>query len=299
MSQEGRWRLTLAALRTMGIVMIVATLGWGGWLVADVLREGPKKLPAVAAGVPVKNFRLLTDRDGVLTDAWLRQTLALPKNATLMELDLEQLRARLLVHGQVATANLTKKIPDTLVADVTERLPVARLRVRSTKGGERTLLVARDGVFFEGVGFEEARLVMLPWLDGVTPVPQGDGFQPIQGMAAAAELLATAQLEAAHLYAKWHSISLARLASDREIEVRTKQGTLVVFGADGDYRVQLARLNYQIEQFEAKGLVAAKVDLSLGREVPVSLAPPTVPPVENRATRPKTGTAPVLTFFPN
>lgn len=299
MSHEGRWRLTLSVLRTAGIVTVLATLLWGGWLVVDVMREGPKKLPVVAAGVPVKNFRLLTDRDGVLTDAWLRQALALRKNASLMELDLEQLRARLLVHGQVATATLTKKIPDTLVAEITERSPVVRLRVQSTKGDERTLLVARDGVFFEGVGFEEARLGTLPWLDGVRPVPQGDGFQPIQGMAAVAELLATAQLEAGHLYANWHSVSLARLASDREIEVRTKQGTLVVFGADGGYRVQLARLNYQLEWSEAKGQVAAKVDLSFGREVVVTLAPPAIAPAESHATRSKPATAPVFSFFPN
>ena len=300
MSQEGRWRLTLSGLRATGVVVVAAGLVWGGWIVADVLQESPKKLPAIAAAVPVKNFELSTD--GVLDKPWLQQTLALPKGAALMELDLEQLRARLLIHGQVATANLTRKFPDTLVVKLTERSPIVRLRVRADNGDERTLLVARDGVFFDGAGFDEAKVAALPWLDGVKPVRQGDGFRPIDGMVVAAELLAKAQFEAGHLYANWHSVSLARLDSDREIEVRTKQGTLVVFGADGDFRVQLARLNYQVEQFEARKLAAARIDLSLGREVVVALAQPPSAPASapaGVAARPKPATAATISFFPN
>jgi hypothetical protein len=295
MSHEGRWRLALAALRVTGVAAVVAGLAWGAWIVTDVLQESPKKLPAIATATPVKNFELLTD--GGLDETWLRQTLALPKGASLMELDLEQLRARLLVHGQVATARIARKFPDTLVANLTERSPVVRLQMQFANGDVRTLLVARDGVFFDGVGFNVARLATLPWLDGVKPVRQGDGFRPIEGMAVAAELLAKAQFEATHLYANWHSVSLARLASDREIEVRTKEGTLVVFGADGDFRLQLARLNYQVEQFAARALTAAKVDLSFGREVVVALAPAPVAPTGGAVVRPKS--APALSFFPN
>ena len=272
MSREGRWRLAAALARISGVMLVVTAVAWGGWTVMDALDRGPKKLPAAAKALPVKHLELTTD--GMLDEAWLRRTLALPKAASLAELDLEQLRARLLTQGQVFAASLTRRYSEnTLAVKVTERSPVARLHVQFENGEERALLVARDGVVFDGVGFDPAKTAAWPWLDGVTLARQGDRFQPIAGMAVAAELLAKAQLEAGHLYQDWHAVSLARLASDRELEVRTKQGALVVFGADADFFLQLAKLNDQMERFAAQALTPAKIDLSLGREVTVTLAP--------------------------
>ena len=276
MSREGRWRLTTATLRATGLAAVAAALAWGGWIGTEVLRESPKKLPAVAMAVPVKSFELTTD--GVLDESWLRRALALPKTASLMELDLEQLRARLLAHGQVNAANLTRKFPDTLAARIAERSPVARVMAAANGGGAKALLVARDGVVFDGVGFDPAMVATLPWLDGVKLVRQGNDLLPIEGMTPAADLLAKARLEADHLYQTWSVVSLARLQSDHELEVRTKQGTLLVFDADGDFFRQLAKLNYQWEAFAGLPAPPTKIDLSLGREVAVTFAQPPVAP---------------------
>jgi len=276
MSREGRWRLLTSALRVVGVAAVVLALAWGGWIVTDVLRESPKKLPAVATAVPVRHFDLRTD--GVLDGTWLERALALPKAASLMELDLEQLQARLLAHGQVTAASLTRQFPDTLVAQIAERSPVARVMAAADGGEAKALLVARDGVVFDGVGFDPAMVATLPWLDGVKLLRQGGEILPIEGMAPAAELLAKARLEADHLYQMWSVVSLARLQSDREIEVRTKQGTLLVFDADGDLFRQLAKLNYQWETFANLAMPPTKIDLSLGREVAVTFAQPPVAP---------------------
>lgn len=271
MSREGRWRLLTSALRATGVAVVIGALAWGAWIVTDVLREDARKLPAVARAEPVKHLELRTD--GVLDQAWLRQVLALPPKASLMELDLEQLRARLLAHGQVNSATITRSFPDTLVAQLTERSPVVRAMAQVGGDEPKALLVARDGVVFDGVGFDPAMVETLPWLDGVTLRRQGGGFLPVAEIAPAANLLAKARWEAAHLYRTWMVVSLARLQSDREIDVRTKRGTLIVFAADGDFFLQLARLNSAWERLATSPTPASKIDLSLGREVPVTFEP--------------------------
>jgi len=60
------------------------------------------------------------------------------------------------------------------------------------------------------------------------------------------------------------------LQSDKEIEVRTKPGTVIVFGADGDFGLQIAKLDYQWEMLAKAPMPASKINLSLGREVPVT-----------------------------
>lgn len=272
MSRGGRWRLALATLRMMAVLALIATLGWAAWMVASSLQETPRGSAVAAPTVPLKT--LVLKSDGMLAGNrdWLARTLALPKRATLIELDLLALRDRLLADGQVATANLTRRFPDELVVQITERTPVAR--VMAEIGGEQQrLLVARDGVVFEGAGYDAALIETLPWLGGVVLAREAGRFLPVPDMAVASELLGKAQLEAEHLYRTWHVISLARLRSDREIEVRTRAplAATIVFGATGDFLLQLAKLDYMWDQLAKKPLRHARIDLSLGRQVPVTV----------------------------
>jgi hypothetical protein len=308
MSRGGRWRFTLALARGISVVAFLAALGWGGWTVVAALQENPRLMPAAAKAVPILPPELRTD--GVLTSAWLGRTLALPRGASLMSLDLEKLRTRLLGEGQVLTANLTRRFPDRLVVDITERTPVAR--VMADWGGQpRELLVARDGIVFAGEGHDRAMLETLPWLDGLKISRRGEQFLPIEGIEAVSELLATARLEAEHLYRSWRVVSLARLAADRVIEVRTIEGVTIVFAAEaasasgtlrrqGFFR-QLVRLDYLWDNVAHVPGTRARVDLSLGREVPVMIeavpgegAPDGAVPRRAGAARP----APTFSFLP-
>lgn len=270
MSREGRWRLVMATLRVVATVAICVVIGWGAWLVVVSLDANTRAMPAAAKGVPMKPPELHTD--GVLDEAWLTQALALPKHASLDELDLARLRARLMTDGQVVNATLTKRFPDRLIVQLTERNPVARVMTR-WMGQQRMLLVARDGVLFEGHGYDQALLDTLPWLAGVKIVPAGGRFQPIQGMDVAAELLAKARLETDDLYANWSVISLARLQSDHKIEIQTKDGSVVYFSTTDDFFRQLAKLDYIVAQLARAPNSTAAIDLTLGADVPVTLTP--------------------------
>jgi hypothetical protein len=92
-------------------------------------------------------------------------------------------------------------------------------------------------------------------------------------MASVAQLLADAQYAAMPLYRTWVSLSLARLAADREIEVHTRDGSTIIFSAARDFFVQLATLDYLATRVRREPGSHARIDLTLGRNVPVMITP--------------------------
>ncbi|MCX6954982.1 MAG: FtsQ-type POTRA domain-containing protein [Verrucomicrobia bacterium] len=297
MSRGGKWRLTTSVMRGTAAVTVLGLTAWGVWEVIRVLQEDPTTMPAAAKTVAVKNLELRTD--GVLGNDWLARTLALPKHTSLTELDLQVMRTRLLASGQVNAAWLTKYFPDTLKVQVAERTPVVRV-MAELRGRQVALLVARDGVVFEGHGYEAALLDSLPWLDGVKLTFNGERYEPVADMALVADLLSRAQVDAPHLYRTWNVVSLARLKSDAEVQVRTKPGTTVVFAANADFFQQIARLDYQWDLFGKEPVPPVKIDLSLGNEVLVAFQPAGLAqvPIAPAAVA-KPAPAPTLNFFPN
>jgi cell division protein FtsQ len=300
MSRGGRWRRSLAGARVGALVVLCGGFGWGAWEVAGTLGGDPGRLPAVARAVPIRHFELKTSAGGVLDAGWLERIVALPRGTTLPELDLGRLQEKLLQDRQVATARLERQFPDRLRVTITERVPVARVRIADA-GRWRDLLVAPDGHLFRGAGYEPELIGRLPWLGGVALLPEGAGFRPLPGLAPVVQLLADAQFSAPHLSLAWQSVSLARLTSDREIEVTTKEGTIVVFGATGDYFVQLATLDYLLDRLAGASLAGARIDLTLGRVVPVTPPQPAAAVPEPTEARPGSAPAaarPAYSFFP-
>ncbi len=280
MSRGGRWRVMTAGVRTAAGITAALGLAWGVWMLVGSLAQDPRQMPAVAKAIPVKAPELTTN--GVLGRDWLARRLALPRQASLMELDLEGLRARLLSDGQVQTATLTRHFPDRLIVAVSERLPIARV-MADRNGQQQALLVARDGVVFAGEGHDPALVKKLPWLDGIALSRRHGELLPIAGLEVVGELLARAReadpgLDPATSTHAWHVISLARLASDREIEVRTADGVTVIFSAHGDFFRQLAKLDFLWEALASAPQTPARIDLTLGREVPVTLHLPVSSP---------------------
>ncbi len=274
MSKSGRRRQALALAKMIGGAAFAGAVVWGVIELVATIGLNPQELAQAAQSVPVKHFDLVSDQ-GALDRAWLVRTLALPKGATLMELDLAKLQAKVLANSQVRTAVLTKTFPDTLTVAIVERTPIARLKAQRHDGDLRDYLVARDGMLFDGLGYDDQLRATLPWLDlGEAKLArQGEGFAPIEGMAVVADLLAKAKAEAEHLYRTFQVVSLARLATDDEIEVRTTEMTQVIFSTRDDFFRQLAKLDRVRDEFRpTPERPLAKVDLSLG-QFPVVAGP--------------------------
>ncbi len=296
MSNGGRWRLALSVARTAGLGIILGTIVWGGWTIAAVVSGNPRDIPSAAKAVPMRAPELRTDRDGVLDREWLARTLALPKGVSLMELDLGRLRDRVLSDLQVRTATLTRHFPDRLVVKISERSPIARVRVALRGGEQRDVLIARDGVGFFGTNYDPAGIATLPWLNGVTIASDGLGFRIGGDVEPVARLLADAQFAAPHLYRDWQSVSLAHLALDRELEVTMKNGAAVVFNAQGGFFLQLSELDYLVDRLaRLPGISSPRIDLSLGRDVPVTAEPMVSTAIKLRGA--KSGTSALLSVF--
>ena len=302
MSKSGRRRHALALAKMIGGTGLVGALVWGAIELVTTIEQNPKEIAQAARSVPVKNLELVSDQ-GALDRAWLARTLALPKGATLMELDLARLQAKVLANSQVRTAVLTKLFPDTLTVVIVERTPIARLKAQLHPGELRDYLVARDGMLFDGLGYAEEMRATLPWLDlgDAKLTRRGEGFAPIEGMAVVADLLAKAKAEAEHLYRTFQVVSLARLASDDEIEVRTTEMTQVIFSTRDDFFRQLAKLDRVREEFRpTPDMPLAKVDLSLG-QFPVVAGPVPVPlpPANTTAPLAPASAKPAVAAFPH
>ncbi|MBS0631345.1 MAG: FtsQ-type POTRA domain-containing protein [Verrucomicrobia bacterium] len=269
MSSGGRRRMRFGLAKTVGAIALLGLLAWGGVSLAVVLQQGPKRVPGQAEAAPIRDIVLATD--GAINREWVVRTLGLPKNATLISLDLYQLRARLLASGQVLSASLTRNFPATLTVSLTERLPVARLMAQLGTEPPHLLLAARDGVVFEGIGYDESTTAALPWLEGVQLTRKDGVLQPIPGMATVADLLSKGRIEAEHLYRTWQVVSLARLATDGEIEVKTAEVPRIIFGTRESFFPQLARLDLLLDTVRAQSAAPFKeINLAIGATVPVA-----------------------------
>lgn len=277
MSREGKRRLAFHLARVAGGVIALGVVGVAAWQVARVM-DG--KTGAFATKpVPIGD-NVVMSTDGVLDVAWVRRALALPADATLGSIDPAALRLRFLVGGQVEAADLTRHFPRTLVVHLAERMPVARLRGETTGGSRRDYLVSRDGVVYEGAGYDPQMVNTLPWLDGVKVEPGGPGIARIAGMIAAADFLANAKILAEGIYRTWDVVSLRRLDADHVVEVRDAGGTNYVFTLDAAFLPQIAHLNHLLKT-ELKNVPRASVkqiDLSLGTQVPVAFQPTALSP---------------------
>lgn len=271
MSAEGRRRLAFSTMRLIAVIVTAGALLWGGFEIWRTWETAPHRLAASGQSEPVKTVEVRTD--GVLDHAWVTSTLALPRNAGLMDLDLPALQARLTAGGQVHTAVLLRKFPATLAVTLQERTPVVRLRVALGAEEPRDLLVARDGTVFAGTGYAPLLTDSLPWLAGVRLARSGPGFARVPGLETLAELLAVTQANAPALYRSWTVVDLGRLASDGEIVVRMHEGPEVVFGTRDDFFTQVAMLDATLEQLALNPALPRtdRINLAVGgRQVPVA-----------------------------
>ena len=311
MSTEGRKRLFAATVKTVGVLFGVCLAGWGAYEAVLTWEKNPMAIQSPVKSLPVKTLSLRSD--GVLDKAWVTRTLALPKNAGLMELDLFALKARLLESGQIHTVVLSRKFPDTLVVLIEERNPVARVRAQVGAAQPKDLLVARDGVVYEGISYDPALIGSLPYLADVGMKLVRGRYQPIEGMDKVAELLGTAHANIPALYRNWQIVSLARYETDGFIIVRSKEVKEITFDTrESDFFKQVALLDMVVAEAHLQpDNPARSVNLAIGEsqgcaQVPVVLetppnvnpqAKPTAPATRPAATAPTAHSTPQRPVF--
>ena len=270
--REGKKRLVMAIGNIIGLVLVLGASAWGVYVIVHLWRTNPTRITSPTKGAPIRDFAVRTD--GVLDQAWVQRTLDLPKDSSLMQLDLADLKRLLEESGQVSKAVLQRKFPDVLVVTLQERTPVARVMALIGDAAPVAFMVARDGTVYSGFGYDSAMAGGLPYIDGVKLIRDGAAFSRIEGMEAVADLLGTAQVSAPELYRTFRIVSLARFALDRTLAVKSAEVDVITFGSSQDsfYR-QLARLDYIMEETRRQNATARlkSVNLAIGdKQVPVA-----------------------------
>ena len=145
-------RLTAAAL---GAALLVAI---GSWCVSAALRS---RLIAISHVLVHGNARLSNGEVEALIDGIRGQSLLL--------VDLDQYRKRLMDSPWVADATLWRVLPSTVEVRIVERTPMAVARL-----GQQLYLVDREGVIIDGFG-PQYRDFDLPIVDGLIAAPSAGG----------------------------------------------------------------------------------------------------------------------------
>ncbi len=131
-------------LRRMGNWLLGSAITAG--LIAGVIAMGLPQMAGAAiaegvgdAGFAVRNVEILNrhraDRDVVYDIAMAQKSRAMPL------VDLEGTRAELMKLGWIADARISRRMPDTLVVDIVERVPAAIWQYQ-----HRLALIDKDGV---------------------------------------------------------------------------------------------------------------------------------------------------------
>jgi len=272
LGREGKKRLLMATGNIVGVVLVLGAAAWGVYDIVNLWETNPSRITAPTKGLPIRDFVVRTD--GVLDKSWVQRTLELPKAASLMELDLADLKRQLEESGQVSKAVIERRFPDVLAVTLQERTPVTQVMALIGDAAPVSFMVARDGMVYSGFGYDPVMAGELPFIDGVKLIREGYGFVRIDGMESVADLLGTAQVSAPALYRSFRVVSLARFALDRTLAVKSTEVELITFGASQDsfYR-QIARLDYILEETRRQEGVGQlkSVNLAVGdKQVPIA-----------------------------
>jgi cell division protein FtsQ len=148
------------------------------------------------------------------TEALLEEA-GLAAGANVFTVDLDRARARLLADPWIADAALTRRLPGTILVQVTEREVAALVALR------QTYLASRDGVLFKR--FELGDPTDLPVVTGLDP----------ENVAMDREGAQASLRRALDLAGDYERTSLGQRAPIEEIHVTPEGGFTFVVGKDG------------------------------------------------------------------
>ena len=208
--------------RWTALVMLAAVI-CGALAYASVSASKDSNSLEPSASLEKVTFRT----DGVLNDKWLAKALEVRHGMSMTSVDIAKIRQLLEANGQIKSAAVTLHLPNELVVEVRERMPILRAQAQVASGIVKTLLISSDGTIYTGSNYPANTIRALPYVDGVVFRKNGDGYEPLGDIQPVAKLLDTARTGWPKFYRDWHIVSLKRyrgsdsLMSNVEIQSKT------------------------------------------------------------------------------
>ncbi len=216
--------------------------------------------------------------DGTLDEEWLRETLAISKEQSLMDLNLQQLKEQIESTSQVISAEVQRRHPNILRVVITEYTPILKIYISHPEKGKQCLLVADDGTVFEGLKQPEGLVGELPVLFGGTLKSTPEGYLPIEVVAKIKPLMDVARQQYLSMFREWDRIRFDPYTGPEEedglIRIRSRQAKEVIFSTEHEFLPQLRRLEFVLNHSQQQGwLPLDQIDLPGGKFATIRLSP--------------------------
>jgi cell division septal protein FtsQ len=273
-SPQAHRRRQVKWLKLAGCLGLLVAIICGSIWALVLFKNREENMNLMPSSTPIKHLVFMTD--GVLPNAWLSSVVDLRPGLSIMEADIYALKRGIEAEGQVESASVERVFPGALHIRVKERNPVLRL-VTAEKGGvRRRHIVARDGTVYQGIGYSQATLQNLPYIQPYQKADQS--YFPMKGIERVADLLERARQNEPQLFKTWQVVSLEHYSGDLElpgqvIEIRSKLVARIIFSASSDFDRQLDRLVYILDYVRNHGNPSVeRIDLSLRGSVAVQFS---------------------------
>lgn len=247
----------LLALAVLGGIIFGVNYVYRNFCIEDLLGAKHADLRAV-------EFK----SDGVISAHWLGGILKIPKNSTLSDINIFDLKKILEDVSQIKSAEVERIYPDILRIEISELKPLAKIAV-NVDLKPTVFMVATDGSFFKPICYTDEMLNSYVFLEGVK-LDYGKKYENVKKFA---EFIDTAKKRFPDEVAKWYAIDLSELGSLTLplVVVTTRTGTKIIFDAS-DLKKQFDKFDYILRYSKQRSLNDfEKIDLSLKDRVDAKL----------------------------
>jgi len=181
----------------------------------------------------------------------------IPSGVNILSLDLDGLRHRVTAHPWIASAVISREIPDRIRIEIVERKPVALVK------GRQFYLLDAQGVCFSSA--EPGKHVGLPIITGFDPEIPAPGCKlPREFTVLIGDFYQESQLRL-----PWRLISEIRWGRNKGLSIFTVRGGIQIDLGRDNYGPKIARLEKVLRYLEEKGLhpKLRGIDLSHGDRI--------------------------------
>jgi len=233
-------------------LLLAALAAGGAWLALRIRRAALSENPLFAiAAIDVST-------DGVLSAEQILHSAGVATNMNLFTLRPDEVRRRVEANPAVASARVSRRLPDTLRIDVAERVPVARL---VSAGGGSPLAVDATGHVM-GPSSVRADLPLVIGLADHALVPGAVSTDPLLP-----DLVAILELARDPGLKKAFTVQALDIRDRSRIRLVLATGEEILLSAKG-YEPKLRRLPVMLDVAKDRGLPFHTYDLTVDSSYP-------------------------------